>query len=249
MTRFTYKTIRKNFCRQSEFETRKLNEMLPLIDTPSPNCSPRLKRTVIDMLVLHYTGMLDAGAALDRLPNPDTEVSAHYLIDEDGKVYRLVSEECRAWHAGVASWRGHSNINDRSIGIELVNPGHEFGYRPFSEPQMATLIKLATEILDRHPIPARNVVGHSDVAPTRKQDPGEFFDWPRLSAEGIGLWPTEINADTLNFTDGLTQFGYDTADMHAAVTAFQRHFSPEQIDGTVSRQSAHRLAGLLAAID
>ena len=245
----TNKTIGKIFCRQSEYETRKLLAMLTLIDTPSPNWGPRLNQPVIDMLVLHYTGMLAAAVALDRLTNPDMEVSAHYLIDEGGKIYRLVSEECRAWHAGIASWRGHSNINDRSIGIELVNPGHEFGYLPFPEPQMATLIKLATEILDRHPIPARNVVGHSDVAPTRKQDPGELFDWPRLSAEGIGLWPAEINTDTLNFTEGLTQFGYDTADVHAAVTAFQRHFSPEQIDGTMTRKRAHRLAGLLMAID
>jgi len=223
--------------------------MLPIIESPSPNHGPRPDGTVIDMLVLHYTGMVDAATALDRLTDPDAEVSAHYLIEEDGTAHRLVAEDRRAWHAGVASWRGHSNINDRSIGIELVNPGHEFGYRPFPEPQMAALIALATDILARHPIPARNIVGHSDVAPTRKQDPGELFDWARLAVAGLGLWPEEGDPDTNAFADQLSRFGYDTADLDAATTAFQRRFRPTQIDGIADSECARRLAGLLALID
>ena len=223
--------------------------MLPIIESPSPNHGPRPGGTVIDMLVLHYTGMVDAAAALDRLTDPDAEVSAHYLIEEDGTAHRLVAEDRRAWHAGVASWRGHSNINDRSIGIELVNPGHEFGYRPFPEPQMAALIALATDILARHPIPARNIGGHSDVAPTRKQDPGELFDWARLAAAGLGLWPEEGDPDTNAFADQLSRFGYDTADLDAATTAFQLRFRPTQIDGIADSECARRLAGLLALID
>ena len=223
--------------------------MPPIIESPSPNHGPRPVGTVIDMLVLHYTGMVDAATALDQLTDPDAEVSAHYLIEEDGTAHRLVAEDRRAWHAGVASWRGHSNINDRSIGIELVNPGHEFGYRPFPEPQMAALIALATDILARHPIPARNIGGHSDVAPTRKQDPGELFDWARLAAAGLGLWPEEGDPDTNAFADQLSRFGYDTADLNAATTAFQRRFRPTQIDGIADSECARRLAGLLALID
>ncbi len=152
---------------------------------PSPSFDTRPEGTRIDMLVLHYTGMDSAEAALARLLDPGVEVSAHYLIDEDGHVVRLVEECWRAWHAGVASWRGSADINARSIGIELVNPGHEFGYRPFPKAQMAALIELAGDILARFPeIPARNVVAHSDVAPTRKMDPGELFDWRLVARRG-----------------------------------------------------------------
>lgn len=152
---------------------------------PSPNYNERPAGTAIDMLVLHYTGMKSCAAALDRLCDETAEVSAHYLIDEDGTLYQLVDEARRAWHAGVAVWNGNTNINDRSIGIELVNPGHEFGYRKFPEAQMLTLITLCKEIIARHPISPADVVGHSDVAPDRKQDPGELFDWQRLVDEGI----------------------------------------------------------------
>ena len=155
----------------------------------SPNFDARPPGARIDMLVLHYTGMVSAEAAIERLCDPAAKVSAHYLIDEDGAVRRLVDENHRAWHAGEASWRGKSDINARSLGIELVNPGHEFGYRPFPEAQMAALEALAQDILARHTIEARNVVGHSDVAPRRKTDPGELFDWRRLAEAGIGLWP------------------------------------------------------------
>ena len=219
-------------------------------DHPSPNHGPRPDGAVVDMLVLHYTGMKDARSALDRMRDPAAAVSAHYMIDEDGAVLRLVDETRRAWHAGVAAWRGHDDINDRSIGIELVNPGHEFGYRPFPEPQMAALIELTGEIVERHPIPARNVVGHSDVAPTRKTDPGELFDWPRLAAAGVGLWPAAAAEGEIGrVPTTLAGYGYDTADPEAALRAFQRHFRPARIDGVADAQCAGLLAALLAAID
>ena len=136
----------------------------------------------IDTLVLHYTGMPSAAAALARLCDPAARVSAHYLIDEDGSVVALVPEEARAWHAGVSCWHGREQLNDTSIGIELVNPGHEWGYRRFPEPQYEACMELCRELLGRCPIPASRVLAHSDIAPDRKQDPGELFDWARLAA-------------------------------------------------------------------
>ncbi|NKB54865.1 MAG: N-acetylmuramoyl-L-alanine amidase [Alphaproteobacteria bacterium] len=223
--------------------------MPPTTDHLSPNHGPRATDAVIDMLVLHYTGMVDADAALQRMTDSASEVSAHYMIDEDGKVFRLVDEERRAWHAGVAQWRGHDDINGRSIGIELVNPGHEFGYRAFPEPQMAALISLATAIVGHHSIPPRNVVGHSDVAPSRKEDPGELFDWKRLATAGLGLWPAEASGEPDDVPAMLASYGYDISDIDAAVTAFQRHFRTERIDGVADETCARRLAGLLSLID
>ncbi|MCB2084799.1 MAG: N-acetylmuramoyl-L-alanine amidase, partial [Sphingomonadaceae bacterium] len=155
----------------------------------SHNWDERPLDAVIDTLVLHYTGMPTALEALERLCEPQSKVSAHYLIDEDGVVFLLVPEEKRAWHAGVSYWRGRENINHYSIGIELVNPGHAFGYRPFPEPQMRALLVLCEALHNRHPIDPRNVVGHSDIAPGRKQDPGELFEWKRLADKDFGLWP------------------------------------------------------------
>lgn len=223
--------------------------MAPIEAYPSPNHGPRPDDATVDMLVLHYTGMTNAATALARLADPTTEVSAHYVIDEDGRTLQLVDETRRAWHAGVSSWRGHTDINGRSIGVELVNPGHEFGYRAFPEAQMAALVDLAGDILARHPIPARNVVGHSDVAPARKQDPGELFDWPRLATAGIGLWPDEQEGDPADVTGMLATYGYDMADSDAALVAFQRHFRPARIDGVKDAECARLLAGLFAAID
>lgn len=157
---------------------------------PSPNCDSREGQQV-DMLVLHYTDMATAKEALERLCDPAAKVSAHYLVEEDGNVHALVAEEMRAWHAGVSAWRGNTNINQRSIGIEIANPGHRLGYRPFPKPQMEAVAALCKEILSRHDIPARNIVAHSDVAPTRKKDPGELFDWKWLAGLGVGLWPEE----------------------------------------------------------
>ena len=153
----------------------------------SPNQDER--GAPIDMLVLHYTGMQSAEAALDRLCDPAAKVSSHYDITEDGAVHALVPEEKRAWHAGLSFWAGIRNVNASSIGIELVNPGHEFGYRAFPAVQIAALKDLAGGILSRHSIPASRVLGHSDVAPARKEDPGELFPWEALAASGIGLWP------------------------------------------------------------
>jgi N-acetylmuramoyl-L-alanine amidase len=214
----------------------------------SANFDARPPGTAIDMLVLHYTGMPTAAAALSRLTDAAAKVSTHYLIDEDGTVCQLVDERQRAWHAGVAFWRGRTDINARSIGIELVNPGHEFGYRPFPALQMAATIELSEDIVRRHRIPARNVVGHSDVAPARKTDPGELFDWRRLAAAGVGLWPGESDCDLADdeaVRRMLAAFGYDTGDLALALTAFQRHFRPTGVTGRADRETVRRLASLL----
>lgn len=217
---------------------------------PSPNFDQR--GMDVDMLVLHYTGMESASLALDRLCDPEAEVSAHYFIDEDGSICQLVDERHRAWHAGVSSWRGNTNINQRSIGVEIVNPGHEFGYRAFTQEQMSTVIALCSEILSRHTIPARNIVGHSDVAPSRKTDPGELFDWRRLAESGIGLWPVE--ADILEMDKDIVRrhlenVGYDTADFPKAIRAFQRHFRGERVTGRIDAGTARRLTSLAQMID
>ena len=218
-------------------------------ERPSPNFDGRPADTPIDMVVLHYTGMESAGAALQRLCDPSAKVSAHYVIGEDGAVISLVAEDKRAWHAGEASWRGETDINGRSVGIELVNPGHEFGYREFPDAQMVALEELAKGILGRHPIPARNVVGHSDIAPGRKTDPGELFDWRRLANAGIGLWPGDSaeggEGDTEKVSGMLTAYGYDVTDEASALTAFQRHFCPESLGGRADADTAGRLKTLL----
>lgn len=219
--------------------------------TRSPNFNDR-NQVPVDMLVLHYTGMRTAKEALDRLCDPAAEVSAHYLIDEYGTLSVLVDEADRAWHAGVASWRGHSNINSRSIGIELVNPGHEFGYCAFPDEQIDVLVNLCMGILERHDIPARNVVGHSDVAPSRKEDPGELFPWEHLAMNGIGLWPSDVPiADPIS-TDGvadtLAQIGYDIEDLDAAVIAFQRRFVTDSLGGGLDKPTRRSLAAVAAML-
>jgi N-acetylmuramoyl-L-alanine amidase len=230
-----------------------------LIECPSPNHGPRPAGASIDILLLHYTGMRSGRAALDRLIDAEAKVSAHYMIDEDGSVYRLVDEERRAWHAGVSAWAGEPDVNGRSVGIELVNPGHEFGYRAFAEPQMAALIDLARGILARHPIPAHRVLGHSDVAPARKRDPGELFDWPRLASTGIGLWPEratpraapvgEVQALLARYGYEVPQSGALDAATAAVVAAFQRHFRPALIDGVPDAETVGRLDALVAQVD
>lgn len=219
-----------------------------LIDRPSPNHDER--PSGVDMLVLHYTGMPTAAAALERLCDPLAQVSAHYMIDEDGTIYRLVAEDRRAWHAGASFWAGRSRTNDRAIGVELVNPGHEWGYRAFPDAQVESLIGLSQEILSRHSIPARHVLGHSDVAPARKTDPGELFPWSVLAANGIGLWPEPAEPQD-DFVAMLAAFGYGVppqvdAPVEAVITAFQRHFRPSGIDGVADAECAGLLAGLLA---
>jgi N-acetylmuramoyl-L-alanine amidase len=218
-----------------------------IVERPSPNANDRPTGVPVDMLVLHYTGMVSGISALTRLCDPDAKVSAHYLVDEDGTVYRLVPEEKRAWHAGLACWRGERDVNGRSVGIELVNPGHAFGYRDFPASQMAALTRLARDILARHPIPPRNVVGHSDIAPDRKLDPGERFDWRGLAARGIGLWPATPQAVAGGVLDLLAEYGYDTT-ARQAIAAFQRHFRPARIDGVDDDETLAMLGGAVAAI-
>jgi N-acetylmuramoyl-L-alanine amidase len=217
------------------------------LERPSPNHDDRGGARV-DMLVLHYTGMRTAEAALNRLCDPTAKVSAHYAIDEGGTVYAMVPEEQRAWHAGISYWAGARDINARSIGIELVNPGHEFGYRAFAEPQIVALIALCRDILSRHTIPGWRVLGHSDVAPLRKDDPGELFPWARLAEAGIGLWPApglDPGADAV--AGLLTDYGYDPeTPLEKTLTAFQRHFRPSRVDGMADDETRRVLSGLIA---
>jgi N-acetylmuramoyl-L-alanine amidase len=228
-------------------------------DRPSPNHNRR--QSCVDMLILHYTGMAGAGAALDRLCDAAAQVSAHYLIEEDGTVWRLVAESERAWHAGVSFWSGRRDINSASIGIELVNPGHDLGYRPFPEPQMAALETLARGILERHPIAPRHVLAHSDVAPQRKIDPGELFDWPRLARAGIGFWPDftaavgTSPAESIAQTQALlAQIGYEAPQTgildpatKKVIAAFQRHYRPSRCDGETDAETCARIARVALA--
>ena len=216
---------------------------------PSPNHDERPAGQQVDILMLHYTGMPSAEASLARLCDPAAKVSAHYLIEEDGTVWQLVDEARRAWHAGLGSWAGAADINARSIGIELQNPGHEFGYRMFPEPQMQALIELAQGILARHPIPPARVLGHSDTAPTRKEDPGELFDWQRLARAGIGLWPDLGPSMSGDWQGLMARYGYDLRDPEAALRAFRRHFEPEALEKPASDETKRRISRLIAAAE
>jgi len=218
---------------------------------PSPNFNIRPEGAVIDTVILHYTGMETAAAALERLTDTAAEVSAHYLIDEDGRVVQMVAEEHRAWHAGISAWQGRENLNHTSIGIELVNPGHEFGYRAFPEDQIAALLDLLAGIRERHKIPVSRYLGHSDIAPDRKTDPGELFPWARLAREGFGLWSDVDGSDTRPLPDDaatgealvklnkqLGIVGYHLEDKESfgvatqsIVRAFQAHWRPETVSG------------------
>jgi len=219
---------------------------------PSPNWNER--KLPVSMVVLHYTGMPTAQEALDRMCDPAAEVSAHYLIDEDGTVTQMVDEGHRAWHAGRSYWRGMTDINSASIGIELVNPGHEWGYRPFPEAQIDALLPLLADIVKRYDIPRANVVGHSDIAPARKDDPGELFPWARLARIRLALpvpRPTMrlIYDNHGAFYLALERFGYDIADGHAAVRAFQRRWRPRQITGEIDGEIGAMLFELLLQRD
>lgn len=223
---------------------------LPIRELPSPNQDDRPPDDPIDMLVLHYTGMRSGAEAIARLRDPAARVSSHYVVEEDGAIFRLVPEARRAWHAGISHWRGREALNGRSIGIEIVNPGHDWGYRPFPALQMAAVCDLCLEILGRHPIPPINVVAHSDVAPDRKADPGELFDWEALAANGVGLWPAAADAPPAGAAMALLgAIGY-RADLPEAVllAAFQRHWRPERVDGIADAGTMARLAGLAARL-
>lgn len=203
----------------------------------SPNWDERA--LPVTMAVIHYTEMESAGAALDRLIDPEAKVSAHYLISEEGEVVRLVPDDKRAWHAGASFWRGHRDVNSASIGIELDHPGHALGYREFREAQIEALVPLLHRIMQVHDIPRANVVGHSDVAPARKTDPGELFPWDLLAQYRLCLpRPEKLELGDPFPNDGafylaLERFGYDITDGHKAVEAFQRRWRPGRIDGEV----------------
>ena len=233
-----------------------------IIEAPSPNFDTRTAPP--SLLVLHYTGMRTGQEALDRLRDPEAKVSSHYLVEEDGRVFRLVAEERRAWHAGVSYWRGRSNVNGESIGIEIVNPGHEWGYRAFPDVQIASVIALVADIRTRWDIYDRDIIGHSDIAPDRKDDPGELFPWKRLAEAGHGIWADwppapgapigegEEGAAVFALQAGLTRLGLDLppsgrfdAATTVAVRAFQRHWRPERVDGIADGETRARLIALL----
>jgi N-acetylmuramoyl-L-alanine amidase len=226
---------------------------------PSPNHDSRNGQPV-SLLVLHYTGMQSGAEAIERLRAASSRVSAHYVVEEDGRIFQLVAESQRAWHAGVSYWRGIEGVNASSIGIEIVNPGHEFGYRPFPEAQMQAAEQLAKNIVTRHNIQPWNVVGHSDVAPERKEDPGELFDWHRLARAGVGLWPEAVTVKpmsgvfrALDVQRQLAAFGYrcpthgewDEA-TRRVILAFQRRFAPQHLGQRWNAQCQTMLEALLA---
>jgi N-acetylmuramoyl-L-alanine amidase len=234
----------------------------------SPNHSERKDGREPDMIVLHYTGMPSTQAALEKLCAAKSEVSAHYFVFEDGHIVQLVQEARRAWHAGVSYWAGETDINSCSIGIEIANPGHEFGYRDFPRRQIAAVTALCRGILTRHRVRADRVLGHSDVAPTRKEDPGEKFPWKTLHDSGVGHWvpPLPIieggtlfalsdhGEEVAAVQQALSEYGYDIdingnydSQTHDVVTAFQRHFRPARIDGVTDASTVETLRALIKA--
>jgi N-acetylmuramoyl-L-alanine amidase len=235
---------------------------MKIIEAPSPNFDARTAPP--DMIVLHYTGMETGDAALARMCDGTVEVSAHYMVEEDGRVFRLVPEERRAWHAGVSFWKGRTNLNAVSIGIEIVNPGIDWGYRPYPKAQIRSVIALVGDIRTRWMVQDRDIVGHSDIAPDRKEDPGELFPWRRLAEAGHGLW-TDVRAapgaplaegatgpGVFALQAGLTRLGYDCAPSGeyeprttCIVRAFQRHWRPTQVDGIADGETRARLIALL----
>lgn len=238
--------------------------MLSLVQRPSPNFNERVGGSMPDILLMHYTGMQSCEAAVTRLTDPAARVSSHYTVDEDGTVYVHVDEAMRAWHAGISHWRGETDINSRSIGIEIVNPGHEFGYRAFPDVQIAAVIELSRGILSRHRIPPRNVIAHSDIAPGRKEDPGELFPWKQLAQERIGVWIDARPSSGRSLSPGdrgdevralqldLASYGYGldvTSEYDArtrdVVIAFQRHFRPMKLDGVADAQTRDLLRRLV----
>lgn len=234
----------------------------------SPNIEPRRNGRSADLLLLHYTGMTSAAAARDLLCNGNSGVSCHYLVDEQGLITQMVGEEMRAWHAGQSAWGGEADTNSRSIGIEIHNPGHALGYADFPPAQMVRVVALCHDILSRHAIPPRLVLAHSDVAPGRKIDPGERFDWRLLHREGIGHWaepapivdgpvlgPGEAGEAVMRLQAMLAEYGYDIAvtgsydhETKIVVSAFQRHFRTARVDGIADRSTMETLDALLSAL-
>jgi N-acetylmuramoyl-L-alanine amidase len=242
--------------------------MPPIERVPSPNFGQRAVGKHIDMVVLHYTGMASEVRALKWLSDPESSVSAHYFVFEDGHVVQLVDENARAWHAGKSFWAGETDINSRSVGIEIANPGHEFGYRSFPGAQIEAVIALCQDIVARHPIPPERVLAHSDVAPARKEDPGELFPWARLHQAGIGhfvepepvasgpvLNPGDRGEEVSTLKQRFRAYGYGLGEgsefddeMAAVLRAFQRHFRPQRVDGIADRSTVATLDRLIAAL-
>jgi N-acetylmuramoyl-L-alanine amidase len=236
---------------------------------PSPNHGERKDGKRPDALVLHYTGMRDAASALHQLCNPAAQVSSHYFFFEDGRILQLVPEERRAWHAGAGAWQGETDMNSASVGIEIVNPGHEFGYAPFPAEQIAAVTALCRDIVARWRIRPDRVIAHSDMAPTRKRDPGELFPWAELARAGVGRWVEPLPIGSGRFfqrgEEGppiealqamFALYGYPVAVTgvfdeltEQVVTAFQRHFRPERVDGVADRSTIETLRALIAARD
>ncbi|ABI78382.1 N-acetylmuramoyl-L-alanine amidase [Hyphomonas neptunium ATCC 15444] len=227
-------------------------------DTPSPNFDDR--KHPVTLLVLHYTGMESGEAALTRMRDPEAKVSAHYMVWEDGRIARLVAENDRAWHAGVSTWQSLEDLNSRSVGIEIVNGGHDYpapggALPPYPDAQITAVIALAREIMAHHDIPATGLVAHSDIAPARKIDPGEHFPWQRLAEAGLGLWPPVETGSACVWSGGdasrlnahLAQIGYDTSDIPAALRAFQRRWMPTAITGLADADTLRRLAQIAEA--
>ncbi|MDD3371950.1 MAG: N-acetylmuramoyl-L-alanine amidase [Alphaproteobacteria bacterium] len=221
-----------------------------MIGCTSPNHNARAPGVPLAYIVLHYTDMLDVQSAVDRFCDPAAEVSAHYLIDEGGSVMQFVDESRRAWHAGKSFWRGIRDMNSASIGIELANPGHSNGYRPFPKPQIDSLKKLVLDIVARHGFSARQaLLAHSDIAPRRKKDPGELFPWEELARDGLGFWPVPLDADfeaarEASIAEALTFIGYDVEDLHAAIIAFQRRYRPSDLSGHADADTLARIKAL-----
>jgi N-acetylmuramoyl-L-alanine amidase len=232
-----------------------------MIHHPSPNFDDRDPAIALRYIVLHYTGMTSGAAALQRLCDPAAKVSAHYVVEEDGRVFHLVDESKRAWHAGVGCWHGVRDVNSASIGIELVNPGHQNGYRAFPPQQIAATRTLMHDIIARHNLsPTLSPIAHSDIAPDRKEDPGELFPWQELADQGLGLWPSPMADDYGDATDAEVQnllraIGYDCPETSAydrptrtALLAFQRHYEPKNMTGTPERETVARLRNLFKKI-
>lgn len=237
-------------------------------DVASPNHEPRHDGRAPDMLILHYTGMVGAECAVRWLCMPESRVSCHYLVDSDGAVVRMVEEGLRAWHAGVSHWQGESDLNSCSIGVEIHNPGHDHGYPDFPDAQMHVVEALCRDILGRHAIPPERVLAHSDVAPARKIDPGERFDWRRLAGAGIGHWvppapiagdagfgPGDQSEDVRRLQRRLARYGYGIAETgrydratEQVVVAVQRHWRQEKVDGRADRSTVQTLERLQAGL-
>lgn len=215
---------------------------------PSPNFEERKPGIALEYIVMHYTGMPDAASAITRMCDPAAKVSAHYVIDEDGSIVQLVAEDRRAWHAGKSYWRGITDVNSASIGIELVNPGHAWGYRPFPKAQIAAAKDLVRDLVARHHLnPKLALTGHSDVAPVRRQDPGELFPWKEFADEGFGLWPVGKDYSPANEKEILTllkAIGYDITAPREALMAFQRHYHPENLTGIANPETVARMRAL-----